>query len=429
MTALVLSSLFFVFLLLSAIFSASETALFSLSKARLLSWEKDGMASRRAASRLMRSYNRTLITLVMGNMFVNSGLSISANEFFSRMHISPAASMASSVFSAVVLLLLFGEVTPKTIALAHAEGFSQRIAYLVTALRKILHPLILLLERAFSLVLDMLGRGISSPLSPEEYSTYLDMGLSIGAFSGSETEMLHNILLMRKSSVSSIMRPRVDIKCVKKSMSARKISTFIAKRKEHYYPVVSADVDDAVSFLSAKDFFLLPRDHRGKWLREAIFTAVFIPENASLTRTLAEMNSKRVPAALVVDEFGGVTGYVTAKSIYCSLIGEIRSEHESQDWQIRQVSDGKWLISGMVSLKGVQEVTGVEFNGVLANTLNGLFQELNEDIPKVGDIFSFGNCSIHIIEVDANRIFKAELMLLESQGRCEEFAGKPGDAK
>lgn len=407
----ILIVIFIVFLLCSALFSGSETALFSLSRARLLAWEKDPRASRQRASKLMKSYNQTLIALVLGNMFVNIGLSITGNELFGKLDLTPLMSTLLSIFVVIVMLLIFGEVTPKTLALLNPEYLSEKLSGIVSGMRKILTPLIILLEYTFSSILDLLGRQKDQPLNPEEYSSYLDMAYAVGAFTDEETALLGNIFNLRECSVGIVMKSRVDVKCMKAKLTAQKVSAMIQKERELYYPVIKEDLDDSVSFLSARDFYLTSVNQREKWTENATFKAIYIPESTSLTKALGEMKEHQVPVALVVDEYGGVTGSIKLKDIFEELVGDISAEYELLDWQIRKTGDSAWLLSGQITLQDITEMTGVEFEETPLNTLNGLFYEIHEKVPKRGSILNLKGARIKALKVKNNRIIEAELKL------------------
>jgi len=413
MTIVVLLSLSIILLICSALFSGSETALFSLSRARLMAWKNDKLISRRRASNLMTSYNKTLIALVLGNMFVNIGLSITSNELFGMMNLSPILSTLLSIIIVIVLLLIFGEVTPKTIALLFPEYFSEKISGIVSLMRKVLNPLITLLEKTFSSILDLLGRKNSEPLNSDEYSSYLDMASAIGAFSDEETQLLSNIFALRENNVNRIMTSRVDIQCINHKTPHTELTSFIQKTRELYYPVMNKDLDDAESFLSVRDFYLTPINQREGWKTNATFKAIYIPEGTSLTKAFREMKKNKVPVALAVDEYGGVTGSITLKDIYAELIGNINTEFEQPDWQIKKTGKNKWLLSGQMTLQDINEITGVSFEDTPLNTLNGLFYKTHKTLPQPGSILTINGARIKALKIQNNRIIEAELKIKE----------------
>ena len=404
--------IFILFLLVSAFFSGSETALFSLSRARILSWTEHGSsAEKRAAELIGASYGRTLIALVLGNMFVNSALSMTGDEIVNSLNINPLLSTIISIIISVILLLLIGEITPKTVAVIYPEGISRKVAGIIYYMRMVLYPLIFILERSFSVILDFLGRRESAPLNHEEYSSYLDMACSVGAFSGDETELMSNVFSLLELKVNAVMRGRIDLVSVKKGVSPSRIAALIRAEQEIFYPVISDNIDDAEMFLSARDFFMLPREIRTSWEDKATFNAFFIPENATLIKALSMMKGHSVPAALVLDEYGGVTGMIRLKDIYEELLGDVKSEFERPDWQIKRITKKRWICSGNIPLQDIEELTGINIDGAVANTLNGLFCEVSGRIPSEGESVLYQGFYIKALCVDSNRIVEAELGL------------------
>jgi len=323
----------------------------------------------------------------------------------------PALATMISIVISIVLLLLIGEVTPKTFALMYSEGISQKISGFIYFMRRLLAPLIFIIEKSLSIILDILGRKESLPLDHEEYSSFLDMAYSVGAFSGEETRLLTNILSLRELNVNAVMRARIDISCIKKGMSPKRISNRMQKAHEQFYPVVEKDVDDADYFVSARDFYLLPEEKRHEWEELSTFPTVFIPENTSLTKGLALMKKNGVPVALVTDEYGGITGMLKLKDIYEELIGDVNAEFEIPDWQIRKTSDKSWILNGNIPLQDIEELTNIDLDEISANTLNGLFCEICDKIPAPGDSLVYKKISIKALKVDNNRIVEAELRI------------------
>ena len=404
--------IFFILLFFSAFFSGSETALFSLSKARIMAWEKDALPGRKRAAFLMNSYNKTLIALVLGNMFVNIGISLIGDEIFNYLHLPLWLKTVLSMCSVIILLLIIGEITPKTLALLYREKFSEKVSGFVMLMRIVFLPLITILEKSFAFALDMLGRKQSAPLSPDEYSAYIEMANSIGAFSSRETHLLAGVFSLREKQVALVMKPRVDIKIVSQKDSEEEINRTIQSIKEIYIPVVEEDLDDAEKFLSARDFYLTPQPQRKNWLKYATFKVHFIPEHTTLTKALREMKKHKIPIALVVDEFGGVVGDIRIKDIYKEIFGNIAEEFETPDWQVKKVSDTKWVFSGQMTLSDIEKITKVKFPDNSLNTLNALFYEKLEKVPEKGYVININNMKIRALKVKNNRIVEVELSLM-----------------
>ena len=169
-------------ILCSAWFSSSEMALFSLKRAQILSYEQDPDPARRAIFTLMHDYHQTLATIILGNMFVNSAISMLNDELLNSLHWSEAATTALSAFCGVTVLLLFGEITPMSLAYVHADSWSRTVARPLLLVRRILHPLTLVAGAFCDRILDVMGRKSQSPLTQAEFISYLDACVERGAF-------------------------------------------------------------------------------------------------------------------------------------------------------------------------------------------------------------------------------------------------------
>jgi len=414
-------ALLLVLVILSAFFSGSETALFSLSRARLLSYRNHSVLSRRRIAALMLTYHRTLIALVLGNMFVNIGTSIVGSEMLSRFGGNPLVSTLAAIVMTIILLLIVGEITPKTIALRHAERISRCVAGIVWYFRLLLFPLIRVTEAVFAVILNILGRKKSAPLQPEEYDSYLEMAYTIGAFSDEETKLLTNVFALRQINVNRIMRGRIDVPCVKTTMAVDEITKLIRDSRQPFFPVIKEDLDDAESFLSARDFFAVKPEQRSvKPDCHGIFPAVFIPENAALTHALATLKENALPIALVTDEYGGIVGTIDQKSIYEEIVGDIEGEYEIPDWQVKRLGPASWELNGQITLGELRELLSWEVPETDAITLNGLVTELLDRLPEPGDRVEVNGIAIVVSQLSGKRINVAEIHLLRARVEIPE---------
>ena len=346
---------------------------------------------------------------------------MSGDELMRQLSLSPFITTLLSIGVSIVMLLLIGEITPKTFALIYPEEISERCAGIIYMSRKILMPFILVIEKVFSVILDFLGRKEAQPLDQEEYASYLDMANSVGAFSGEETELISNIFELKNMNVNAVMRARVDIFSIKSVMNAEEVAETMQKARELFYPVIDRDIDDAELFISARDFYLIPQKKRSDWKKLSTFDAVFIPENTTLTKALAQMKKNEVPVALVTDEYGGITGMLKLKDIYEELMGDVNSEFEDSDWKVRKIAPLTWIIDGNIPLQEIEELLDVKIEESQVNTLNGLFCEVSDNIPLPGKVVIYNRIRIKALRVENNRIVKAELKLLPPEN--EEVQG------
>lgn len=410
---------------LSAFFSGSETALFSLSRARLLAYRKEKSTLRRMIVNLMETYNTTLIALILGNMFVNVGISILSDGLIDRLELGYVLTGLISVSVAVVLLLFFGEVTPKTIALLHAEGMSDIVAGPIWFFKWTMTPFIKVVNAFFSLVLDMLGRKTPAALNHDEYATFLEIAGAHGAFSEDETQLLASAFALRKKTVGEVMTPRIDIKSVKTSAVPREIKTLIREHRRSFMPVIKEDLDDADFLLSSKDYFSLTKEERKNWRQSpCLFPAMFVPENSNLTKALRSMREQSASAALVTDEYGGICGMISLEDIYEEMVGELDDEHETPDWELRKIGKNKWEMAGMVPIYVAEEISGWKApEEAGANTLNGLFCEKLGRLPQQGDRIKVNGLRLEALIVIKHRVTSFKASLKEKTPSVEQGDG------
>ncbi len=409
--------LLLIFLVFSAWFSGSETALFSLSRARLLSYKDSSNRHHKAVSKLMSSYGYTLITLIFCNMLVNTALTLTSNSLF-RQHldISPIYEQLITIVFALIVLLLFGEVAPKTIALMYSHYIADHVALPILFLRKLLFPLVWAMDKFFASILNWIGHQKPEALSSEEYSSYIEMSVAAGAFSQPERELLESVFELRQLIAEEIMVVRVNLAPLRVDTSPEAIAERIKEKKQQFYPVIKKDIDDAELLLSAKDFFLLPFNQRRDWQKRCTFPAVLIPANASLTQALKTLNKEKVPAALVVDEYGRSIGMISAKDIYTQLIGEFETIYDKGGYTIEKLSENSWIIKGMIPLFELEEALNINIPGKYeSNGLNGLFSEILGRLPIAGDSLEIDGVKFVVrrvshrfaAEIKAERFIKA----------------------
>ena len=394
-----------ILLALSAVFSGSETALFSLSRARLMSFKNSTSKAERHIAQLVDSYHLTQNFLSLGNTFVNVAIAMLGNRIIAAMALDKTLELILSICFSVFILLIFGEITPKTFGLLFAQKIAAIAATPLLWIIKIAKPVISTLDAICSLILDALGRKQPTPLSPEEYATYLDMAHVNGAFDDKEKRLLTSAINMTYKYLSYILTVIFDFFTKKHDSSAETIAARIRAEKENYYPVTPGDIDNAELILSAKRFFLLTPTERGSWINsKAVFPASFIPENAAVTQALETMNKRHASAALVTDEYGRVSGMLTREDIFAEMIGDIADEHDQPEFQITPLDQHSWRLDGMIPIHTFEEHSGIELNEELESaTVNGLFSEKLGRLPVHGDTIRVGNLFFRADRISRHR--------------------------
>ncbi|HPO90248.1 MAG TPA: CNNM domain-containing protein [Victivallales bacterium] len=401
----------FIFVFFSAFFSGAETALFSLNRARILDYSSQDDYTRKCIVELMNDYQRTLIAIVLGNMFMNASLSICINGIIMHFSKSPILSLIISLFISLIILLLGGEVTPKALAILNAEKISNIVALPLWYYKKTVMPLIILVEKFHSLIWNKIGRKQQPPLSHEEYYSFIEMAADIDAFSDSEKKIIEKILDFNEFRISKLVNNRMEIHCIKKTMTIEEVKEIIRKSRQKFIPVVNSSIDDAEMILSSKRFFLNLANNNLNWLQsDSCFNVTYIPEGTTLKKALPIFFQKRVPAALAIDEFGGVTGIISKKDIYERIFGEISEEFEKSNFLIKKINNSTWELKGNILLEDLKEkIPSLSIPTLEASTLNGAIIEILSDFPSEGDEVQLGNATVKIKEISKKHITRFEI--------------------
>ena len=396
------------FVSLSAVFSGSETALFSLSRARLLSYKESSDRHHKVVYKLMSSYSYTLITLIFCNMLVNTAVTLTSDSLFhQQLQLNPVTEQIITVAFAVGVLLLFGEVAPKTVALLYSHTIADSVAVPIMYLRKFLFPLIWVMEKFFALILNWIGRKKPEALNSEEYSTYIEMSVAAGAFSQPERKLLESVFELRQLIAEEVMTARVDLAPIRANTSPEAIAERIKEKKQEFYPIITKDIDDSELLLSAKDFFLIAPDKRDEWQKYSTFPAILIPANISLTQVLKTLKKENVSAALVVDEYGRTVGMISIKDVYTQLIGEVETIYDQAEYSLDQAEKNTWIIKGMIPLFELEDAFNIKIpEEYESKGLNGLFGEILGRLPVAGDYIELDKVKITVQKISHCRATK-----------------------
>jgi len=396
---------------LSAVFSGSETALFSLSRARLLSYKESSDPRQRTVYKLMSTYSYTLIALIFANMLVNTAVTLTSDSIFHQhLELNPVTEQIITIAFAVIVLLLFGEVAPKTIALLYSHSIADAVAKPVLIMRKILFPLIWVMDKFFAMVLNWIGRKNPEALNSEEYSSYIEMSVAAGAFSQPERKLLKSVFELRQLIAEEVMTPRVDLAPIRGNTPPEDIAERIKEKKQEFYPIIKKDLDDSELLLSAKDFFLTPQEKRVDWKKNCTFPAILIPANVRLTQVFKTLKKEKFHAALVVDEYGRSIGMISIRDVYAQLTGEVETIYDQAEFSLKKTDDNIWTIKGMIPLFELEEAFNIQIpEQYESNGLNGLFSEILGRLPVVGDYIKLDGVKISVQKVSHRRAIEMKV--------------------
>jgi putative hemolysin len=420
MNPLILASTAFVILLvLSAVFSGSETAFFSLSR-----FDLERLDPHSRARRLMKDPEKLLITILIGNTLVNTAAaSIGA---IVALHLSPTSRPAGvtityEVLIVTLIILVFGEVTPKMLATQRNIGVA-RIGGVV--LGGVMRPFRFLVDFLAAFVFRIGGRLAKSDrpfITAEELRTIVAVEEERGTLEEQERDMIHSVMEFGDTVVRELMVPRADMECLEDSTT---VAETVVRAKELGFsrlPVYDGDIDHIVGVLYVKDLLRLDMDaDRGRPIAGFVRPAYFTPENKKADELLRELQRKRIHIAIVVDEYGGTAGLVTLEDLVEEIVGDIRDEYDEEEPLIRAVDEQTVVADGSVRIGELGEELGVEIEAGDVDTLGGYLMDAFGRIPGVGETLERNGLGFVVEAVEEQRITKVRVTRL-----AERASGGP----
>jgi putative hemolysin len=409
-------------LLLSGFFSGSETALFAANRLRLRHLKEEGDRAAQVAVDLLAQPGRLLSTILIGNNIVNTAAAVVATATMVRAF-GPERGSVYAFAAITVLLILFGEITPKTFAAHHAERVALLAARPVQWLSVVLSPL----NRLLSFVTNLFARPLGGRVRPdaplvteEEIQMIVRMGEEQGVLEQDEREMIHSIFEFGDTVVREVMVPRVDMVAVEAGEPLDAILDIIRTHGHSRIPVYDDTVDQIVGLIHVKDLLRGFRDARliGT-VRDFVRPAYFVPETKRLDELFREMRRKKVHMAIAVDEYGGTAGLVTIEDLMEEIVGPIQDEYDKEEPPISMVDDGAALVDGAVHLEDVNAALGTALPAGEVDSVGGFVTSLLGHVPIQGERTSYGDVEFVVEKVDGHRIAQVRLIRTEPASLVE----------
>lgn len=418
MTIPLIVQLFFLALLLgfSAFFSGSETALFSLNRLALEKMRQDSSARAGLVGNLLSHPRRLLVSIVMGNMLVNIFASALAERVSDHLFSSAALSVFSWVFSTVVmafLILVLGEIIPKTFAIHRSEKVSLKIAPAVSIVIRLLSWPVAVIRFVSDRIVGVVERRRplpEPPLTKEELTTAIRVESSLN---GDEREMIIDIFSLGHKTVKQLMTPRTEMVSFEVDTPLEKIASVIRKKEYSRIPIYSGKKENVVGILYPKDL-IAARDKEvkniaiGNYLRPPFF----VPETMKAAYLLKEFLRRKIHIALVVDEYGGLSGLITLDDLVEEIVGEIRERGETLPL-FEIIDEDAVRVQGRVELDYLNELFGLDLFSEDNVTLGGLICEQLGRIPQPGETWGRGDVLFEVVSLKGPRV---EEVLIRKKG-------------
>ncbi len=404
-----------VLVLMSGYFSATETAFNSVNvtKLKILAEKEDKGA--KLILRLLEDYNRLLTTILVGNNIVNIALSSIATVFFIKLVGDAGATVSTAVITVVVLI--FGEITPKSIAKESPEGFARFSAPIINFIAIILTPVNFLFsmwKKIVSLVFKSSGE---QTVTEEELLSMVEEVEQSGGIGEQEGELIRNAMELNENDCADIATPRVDIEAVEKSWTKEEVARVFVETGYSRLPVYVDSIDNIIGIIHRTDFY---NNYDMENIADNMLTKpVFVPTTMKLGALLKLLQKSKCHMAVVTDEYGGTYGIVTMEDILEELVGEIWDEHDEIEEDISE-NKGVYTVSGSMDPEELFEELEMDIEEVPYATLSGwIMDELNK-VPEVGDTFENSGYRFTVETVDGMRVDTAVVEKLESASETEE---------
>jgi len=397
--------LLIVLLLLSAFFSGSETALVSLNRYQLRHKARQGHRGARRAEKLLQRPDRLIGLILLGNNLVNfSAASLVAIIAF-EIGGEPAVALGTLLLTLVVLV--FSEAAPKTLAALHPERLAFPAALIYYPLLKIAYPIVWLTNVASNAILFTLGVKSSDaelqPLTREELRTVVhEAG---GRISSRYQQMLLSILDLEKVTVDDVMVPHNEIVGIDLDDDDASIEQTISQSEHTRLPVYEDNIDNIIGILHLRRLAnLAPRSFDKTSLRQLVDEPYFVPEGTPLSKQLVQFQRRRERVALIVDEYGDIQGIVTIEDILEEIVGEFTTDPADQIEEVIREGPDSFLVSGTANIRELNRTQGWELPTDGPKTLNGLIVEMLETIPEPSTCLKISGYPLEIVATDENRV-------------------------
>lgn len=392
----------------SAFFSASETALTSLSKIRLRNMVEENVKNADLIMKLLEDPGRLLSSILVGNNLVNNGASALTTALAIQIFngdTSGGAGIATVLIT--IIILIFGEITPKTIAAQKAEKVALLVVKLISFCVFVFRPIVGILNVVTGGLTRLFGCDPNerAPLITEaELKTIVNVSHEEGVLELDERTMINNVFDFGDSKAKDVMTPRTDIVAIPLDVTYEEYVRLVQEEGFSRMPVYGEDLDDIVGFLYVKDIFYLDAEHFSveKYMREPLFTY----ESKPLDELLAELNSSRLAVAIVLDEYGGTAGMITTEDIVEEIVGEIEDEYDDEEEEIEVIKDNEFVVDGSTRLEDFNEMVGTELESEEVDTIAGYILVLLGNFPENGQEIETEGLRIVVEEMDKNRIEK-----------------------
>lgn len=411
-----------VLLLLSAFFSSAETALTTSNKIRLRSMAEEGNKRAKKVLEITDDSGKMLSAILIGNNIVNLSSASLATTLATKIFGSAGAGIATGILT--VLVLIFGEISPKTFATIHADKISLAYAGVISGLMKLLTPIIIIINKlalGFLILLRVDASGAQNTMTEDELRTIVDVSHEEGVIETEEREMINNVFDFGDAQAKEIMVPRIDMTFADINSSYYELLEIFREDKYTRLPVYEDSTDNVVGIINMKDL-LLYEDKEHFSIRNIMRKPYYTYEHKNTAELLLEMRKSSINIAIVLDEYGATAGLITLEDLLEEIVGEIRDEYDmDEEDPIQKINDLEYMVQGSLNLNTLHDMLDLELVSEDYDSIGGYLIGLLDHLPKVGEsITTPEGIFFRVEDMEKNRINKIFMKLPQRDSMEQE---------
>ncbi|WP_102029211.1 hemolysin family protein [Salirhabdus sp. Marseille-P4669] len=407
-------------ILLSAFFSSAETAFSSVNKIRLQNFVEEGRKGSKRALYIAENFDKTLTTILIGNNIVNTATASISAALATQLFGGNLALVISTVL-VTILILIFGEILPKSLAKENAESYSLAISGILFYLIKLFTPFNYFFIKLKALVNKYFAKGDDLPsVTEDEIKVMINISEQEGVIDKDEWRLIHRSMNFDDTITGEVLTPRIDMVAIDVNDTLDSVKKVFFDERFSRIPVYEDSIDNIIGILSEKEFFVHLIKYNNANIRELLREPMFVVESMKISDLLPQLQKEKVHMAIVLDEYGGTAGLITLEDVLEELVGEIWDEQDEKITSMKQINDHVYKFDAQYPLDDFAYMMGVKEPESSYHTLGGWVIENFGIIPSKDDFFLYKNLKISVEEVINRRVTKVKAEIVESTDDKEQ---------
>lgn len=396
----------------SAFFSASETAMMSLSKIRLRHMVDEKVANASLVSKLLEKPSRFLASVLVGNNLVNTAASSILTALVAK-YVAGGTGILIATVGMTILILIFGEITPKNIASNNSEGVALRLAKPLSLMVTIIAPIANFIMLVINGVLRLFGVKVNTAqpfITQDELKTMVTVSHEEGVLEGGEKKMIDNVFEFGDAQAKDAMTPRTDMVSIEDDYTYEQVVEAFRTDQFSRMPVYRETPDDIIGVLYVKDLLLGGVSKENFNLEEIMREPYYTYEFKRIGDLFEDMRNKQIPIAIVLDEYGGTAGIITMEDLVEEIVGDIADEYDIQETEIEVIKEDEYIVDGGTRIDLVNEMIGTRIESEDFDSIGGFILGELGGLPEVGEVIEVDGVTFKVEEVDKNRIEELRIL-------------------